>query len=138
MGVVNKIIDCTSSCFTKSNIQRILVLIILSILGIFVFSISRPKIALYKIGKFIGFGNGHHGDIIVEVETDTYNILDINIIKEQEMPIISKIVYKEIPAKMIRKNKAKVDIVAGATFTSDGLIEAVEDALEQAYLKNEE
>lgn len=116
-------------------IERIFVIFLILVIIVSGFILSKPQIELYKVGIFNGLGNGHHGQILVEVETDIYSILNIRIKEEQEMPIIGKIVYKEIPKEIISKNDSNVDIVAGATFTSEGLIEAVEDALKKARLE---
>lgn len=91
-----------------------------------------PKKILYNKGSYKGVGEGHHGPIKVEVVTDEYTIMDIKIIEQQETPVLSDIVFEKIPERVIKKNSPDVDVVAGATFTSEALLEAVEDALEKA------
>ena len=91
------------------------------------------KKIIYKEGKYEGSGQGHIDEIKVEITTDEYEIKTIEIIEDQEIPLLSKIVYEEIPKEVIKANSTKVDAVTGATYTSKGLIEAIEDALSKAY-----
>jgi len=90
------------------------------------------KKVLYEAGKYEGVGQGHHGPIRVVVTTDEYCIVDIKIIEEYEMPELAKIVYEKIPKKVIKSNSPDVDVVAGASYTSRGLIEAIKDGLKKA------
>jgi uncharacterized protein with FMN-binding domain len=87
---------------------------------------------LYEAGEYEGVGQGHHGPIKVIVTTNEYCIKDIKIIEEYEMPELTKIVYDKIPKKVIKTNCADVDVVAGASYTSHGLIEAIKDGLKKA------
>ncbi|WIV13389.1 FMN-binding protein [Proteiniborus sp. MB09-C3] len=90
------------------------------------------KNQLYVPGEYVGVGEGHHGPIKVILTTDEYNILNIEVIEEYEMPELAAIVYEEIPKKVIKSNNADVDVVAGASYTSVGLINAIKDGLSKA------
>jgi len=116
------------------RIFRNLVLVIL-LTGILI-SCSAKRIK-YKEGSFEGVGQGHHGAIKVEVTTDQYKIKEIKIVEQQEVPVVSDIVYEKIPPMVIKKNSTNVDVVAGATLTSNGLLEAIGDALDKAQVKEE-
>tara|TARA_B100000965_G_C19289914_1_gene625373 strand:+ start:112 stop:432 length:321 start_codon:yes stop_codon:yes gene_type:complete len=94
-----------------------------------------PKKVIYNKGIYEGIGEGQHGPIKVEVVTDEYTIMDIKIIEQQETPVLSDIVFEKIPERVIKKNSANVDVVAGATFTSEALLEAVNDALKKASIQ---
>ncbi len=96
------------------------------------------KKIIYKEGKFEGIGMGHIDEIKVEITTDEYEIKEIKIIEDQEIPLLSKIVYEEIPKDVIKANSTKVDVVTGATYTSKGLIDAIEDALSKAMIEVED
>lgn len=110
----------------------ILIIILISIL------IScGPKKMTYKAGTYEGMGQGHHGLIKVEITTDEYEIKEINIIDQQEVPVVSDIVYETIPPEVIKKNSVEVDVVAGATLTSNGLLDAIKDALNKAKVQEE-
>lgn len=93
---------------------------------------------IYSEGEYVGIGSGYHSDIKVKIKTDKYRILSIEILEHQEMPVISEVVFKDIPHRVIRKNSTDIDLVSGATFTSKGLLEAIDEALVKAKIKPEE
>ncbi|NLM55453.1 MAG: FMN-binding protein, partial [Firmicutes bacterium] len=47
-------------------------------------------------------------------------------------PGISDPAVKDMPGRIVAANSAQVDVVSGATYTSKGIIEAVENAVSQA------
>lgn len=96
-----------------------------------------PKKILYKEGTYEGIGQGHHGPIKVRVMTDQYEIKEIIVTEQQETPVLSDIVYEKIPERVKKANHADVKVVSGATFTSNGLIEAIQIALNKAKLDTE-
>lgn len=93
---------------------------------------NQPKPILYKAGTFEGVGQGHHGEIRVLVVTDEYAIKDIQIIEAYEMPEISEIVFNKIPKMVIEANSSDIDVVTGASYTSHGLMDAINDGLDKA------
>lgn len=95
-----------------------------------------PKSIIYKEGTYEGSAEGHIGTIKVQVVTDQYVIKQIKILDEQEIPVLADIVYEKIPARVIKANSTEVEVVAGATYTSNGLLEAIKDALDKAKIKN--
>lgn len=105
---------------------------LMTILLIFGLTSCAPKEKVYIPGEYIGIGEGHHGPIKVRIKTDEFNILSIQVIEEYEMPELAVIVYEEIPKKIIKSNSADVEVVAGASYTSVGLIDAIKDGLEKA------
>lgn len=96
----------------------------------------EQKKPIYKEGVYEGIGEGHAGIIKIELVTDKYNIKDIKIVEDSEIPIIAEIVYKKIPKQVIKKNSGEVGVVTGATLTSKGLIQAINDALKKAKIDN--
>lgn len=86
----------------------------------------------YKTGTYIGTSDGYYSEISVEVIVDDYNIIGINILDNEEPPTLSSIVFEELPPRIIKKNNTFVDVVSGATYTSEALLNAVENALENA------
>lgn len=107
------------------------------VLIVVMYNFFGPKPILYKPGIYVGEGQGHHSKIVVEIETDAYHIIDITIKEENEMPIIGRVVYKEIPGNVIRYNTANVNLVAGATYTSTGLLDAIKEAIDKAQITRE-
>lgn len=113
-------------------------LIILLLIAILVnLSGCGPKKILYKTGTYEGTGQGHHGPIKVQITTDSYEIKEIVITEQQEIPVLSDIVYEKIPVRVKKVNHADVKVVSGATFTSNGLIEAIQNALKKAKIETE-
>ncbi len=88
--------------------------------------------ALFKPGTYTGEGEGIHGKIEVEVTVDENNIKDIKIVKHEETPGVSDLAIKNIPESIIKNQSLAVDTVAGATMSSEGILEAVTQALEKA------
>lgn len=113
--------------------KRILLVFLTILLGLGLISCDSNKV-LYVPGEYIGIGEGHHGPIKVKIITDEYKILSIQVIEEYEMPEFAEIVYEEIPNKVIKSNKPDVEVVAGASYTSIGLIEAIKDGLSKALI----
>ncbi len=111
--------------------RRTTILFISSLFASLLLSCGTEKV-IYNSGEYEGIGQGHHGPIRVIVTTDEYRIKDIKIIEEYEMPELAKIVYEKVPRKVIKTNSADVDVVAGASYTSIGLIDAIKDGLKKA------
>lgn len=93
--------------------------------------------AIYKPGFYRGQAEGYHSIIEVEVEVDEYNILEITIVSHEEPDILADIVMDKIPKQVIKKNSTDVDIVSGATLTSERLLLAIENALKEARINND-
>lgn len=116
--------------------MRKLLLLLIVIFMCSVLISCQQKEPIYTPGEYIGVGEGHHGPIKVKITTDEYSILSIEIIEEYEMPELATIVYEKIPNKVIKTNNPDVDVVAGASYTSVGLINAIKDGLSKAKVSN--
>ncbi|MDX9917238.1 MAG: FMN-binding protein [Gudongella sp.] len=84
-----------------------------------------------KDGTYEAAGEGMHA-LKVSVEVKDGKIAAVNVIEHEETDGISDPALAEIPAAIVEKNSTNVDIVSGATLTSNGIIEAVNAALEGA------
>jgi len=93
------------------------------------------KEIIYNAGSYVGEAEGHIGPIKVQIVTDQFEIKEIKIIEQQETPVIADIVYEKIPVRVIKSNSPEVEVVAGATYTSNGLLEAIKDGLDKAKVK---
>ena len=94
----------------------------------------RTKSIIYKEGTYEGNAEGHIGPIKVQIVTDQYEIKEIKLLEQQETPVIADIVYEQIPARVIKANSPEVEVVAGATYTSNGLLGAIRDGLDKAKI----
>ena len=94
------------------------------------------KPIIYKEGIYEGNAEGHIGPIKVQIVTDQYEIKEIKILEQQETPVIADIVYEKVPLRVIKANCTDVQVVAGATYTSNGLISAINNGLDKAKVEN--
>ena len=72
--------------------------------------------------------------MVVKVTVDGDKIQAVEILEHSETPGIGDLAFDKIPQMIVEAQSADVDVVAGATLTSNGIIEAVKDALMQAGL----
>jgi len=80
--------------------------------------------------ELTGRGKGFMGDIVVTVTTENGVIKDVVVTENIETPAVAADALVKIPAAMKTANSADVDIVSGATYTSNGIIAAVKNALD--------
>lgn len=85
-----------------------------------------------KDGTYTGIGNGYGGNIAADVTFRDHRISKIEITGENETKTVSDSALKNIPEYIKDNQSLKVDVSTGATQTSDGIIEAVGDAIEKA------
>ena len=105
---------------------KVLLLSILSILLLFGCATAK------KSGKFEGVGNGKHGEIKVAVTITDAKITNIEVVQQDENKGLSDPVYNELKETIIAQNSADVDVVSGASATSEGYLEAVKDAIKKS------
>lgn len=77
-------------------------------------------------------GNGKHGDIKVEVTMKDNHIEDIKVLNHGENKVLAEPVYEELEQTIINQNSTEVDVVTGSTATSEGYLEAVNDAIKKS------
>ena len=88
---------------------------------------------LRKAGTYEGIGQGRNGDIKVSVTVNSDGkIENIEILEHSENKEFIDVAYPILNKSMIDNNTYEVDMIAGATDTSNGIIEAVKNALNQA------
>ncbi|WP_446715382.1 FMN-binding protein [Caloramator sp. Dgby_cultured_2] len=92
---------------------------------------TQQKIT-YKDGIYIGSSEGKNGEIKVKVTVKDGRIHNIEILSHSDTENLFEIVYKKIISAVYEKQSAEVEIVSGATLTSNGLIRAISNALEGA------
>ena len=87
----------------------------------------------YKDGVYEGVGYGYGPDLKVLVSINNGKIDEISIVSHNEVgEKFYKPAFDRIPKKIIDKQTSNVDVVSGSTYSSNGIIEAVEDALSKA------
>lgn len=97
---------------------------------------SKPqeevKENVYKDGTYTTTARGYGGEFEVETTLKDDKIVDIVAKEHNETPSIGGVAIEQMIANMKEKNSYDVDVVTGATKTSQGLIEAVKQAVEKA------
>ncbi|MCI5774770.1 MAG: flavocytochrome c [Erysipelotrichaceae bacterium] len=87
----------------------------------------------YKDGTYEGVGQGHGGDIKASVTVSNGKVVEIEIISQNETETIYVSAVDKIINSIIENNgTANVDTVSGATESSNGIMDAVNDALGNA------
>lgn len=86
----------------------------------------------YTPGTYTGVGAGKNGDITVEVTFSAEKIERITVVSHSETPSLSDAAIANIPTQIVESQSLGVDAVSGATYTSNGIVEAVADAVKQA------
>jgi len=90
---------------------------------------SKTKtVSSSNTGIFTGEAEGKSGAIKVEVTIDNAVIKGIKVIENHESDF-TKNVFEQLPKDMVAANTSDVDVLAGATLTSNGIIKAVKDAI---------
>ena len=72
-----------------------------------------------------GFG----GDVTVTVKTNGDKIVDVKAEGTDETPGIGTNAIDQLPGRIVEANSADVEVVSGATVTSNAIIEAVKSAI---------
>ena len=79
--------------------------------------------------EYIGEAEGFGGPVKVKVTMDGDKIDKIDVLSHSDTPGICDAAYNTIPQAIIDAQSTQVDVSAGATFSSKGIMAAVEDAL---------
>jgi uncharacterized protein with FMN-binding domain len=88
--------------------------------------------ASYTPGIYEGTGQGYRGPIHVEVEVSHAGIEDITITGHSENAYPGGAAMEELLEAVLETGSTELDAVSGASFSSAGFLEAVEDALGKA------
>lgn len=107
--------------------------LILSLFAISAMSFSFAAHAQFKDGEYTGEGQGKEGMVPVTVQIVEGKITDITVGENEETEaILMGAVDELIPAIVEAQGTEGIDVIAGATYSSQGIISAVNQALEKA------
>ncbi|SNS11705.1 Uncharacterized protein, contains FMN-binding domain [Anaerovirgula multivorans] len=93
---------------------------------------TESTTGMYTDGIYEGIGTGFKGDIKLSVKVENGNVTEIEIIEMNETASIGDVAIEQVIEKIIEAQSTDVDVVSGATMSSQGTINAIEKALEQA------
>lgn len=91
--------------------------------------------SVYKAGTYTGTGEGKGGPITATVTFDDKSITAVELVGDDESPGVGG--YESIKdgtfaSRVMETQSADIDGITGATLTTDGVKEAVQDAIDQA------
>ncbi len=110
------------------RMKQLLCLVLTLCLALCAAPVAQAEDALAD-GVYSGVGKGMHSNIAVTVTVEGGKITNVTVDSQEETPGISDPAFEQIPKAMVEANSADVDIVTNATLTSNGIIEAVKNAL---------
>lgn len=115
---------------TKDDIRKVAVLGFIGLgLLLGIYESNRPGPMLVE-----GSGTGYNGELSVELQVKPkgkeFKIIGLNV-KHTDTPPIADPAIEALKNQVIRNQNADLDIVAGATYTSEGIKEAVKNAIEK-------
>ncbi|MDR5659142.1 FMN-binding protein [Serpentinicella sp. ANB-PHB4] len=96
-------------------------------------TIEAVSDALVKHFGVEGVGQGYGGEIKVNLKHDGNEFTAIDVIEMNETENLGDNAIEKTIAQILENQTTEVDVVSGATLSSEGLIEAVENALEAQY-----
>lgn len=92
----------------------------------------------YKDGTYQGTGTGFQGKITVKVTIKYSKITQIQIVKNEKDDAAYFNRALGVIDNIIALQRTDVDVVSGATYSSNGIIEAVKNALKKALVKDDD
>lgn len=86
----------------------------------------------YSDGTYEGEASAYGPNLKVKVSVSGGKISDIEIVSHNETPGFYEKAFETVPSDIIQKQSTDVDTVSGATYSSVGIINAVNNALKGA------
>ena len=90
--------------------------------------------SVLKDGVWSGEGQGYQGKVTVEVTVSEGAIIDVKVTGYADDPEYFNDAKNGVVKQILEQQEAKADAVSGATYSSRGILEAVENALLQAKM----
>lgn len=88
--------------------------------------------AMIDDGVYYGSGAGYNGNIKVQVNVSSGKISNVSVISHNETKGFYETAFSKVPAAIVSSKSTNVDTVSGATHSSNGIINAVKNALANA------
>lgn len=93
---------------------------------------QQNEMTKYVAGTYKAVARGNNGDVTVEVTFSDTEITEITVLEHNETTSIAALPITEIPAKIVNGQTLAVDTISGATYTSQAILDAVENCVKQA------
>lgn len=85
-----------------------------------------------KDGIYTASQQGHNGPVELEVSVSEGKIGNITVVSHSETPGLGDSAMEKLSELMVKNNSVNVDVVTGATFSSNAIINGVKKALTEA------
>lgn len=109
-----------------------IVVLLLGLTGCINQNTPNSNMPATKNGTYSALAQGYGGEFKVDVVFKDDQISDIYVKEHNETPSIGGVAIEQMIAKMKEKNSYQVDIVSGATRTSNAIIEAVKSVFDES------
>ncbi|MBR1535527.1 MAG: flavocytochrome c [Treponema sp.] len=97
--------------------------------------VSCGKKLSLRDGTFTGVGEGKNGPIEVSITVQEGRVTNATLLSSNETPELAEPVYNQIFSQFLSDgtgSTSEIDTVSGATITSNGLLDALDDAIKSA------
>jgi fumarate reductase flavoprotein subunit len=89
-------------------------------------------------GFFTGTAQGFDGPVTVTLEIKNKVIVSATAVGEFETMGIGTLALDNMPGTIVQANSVEIDVISGATYTANAILQAAAQALEKAGLTNAE
>lgn len=93
---------------------------------------TKEESRMIQDGTYTSTADGYNGEITAEVTFTDGSISKIEVIDENEPKTWADSALEKIPDRILNEQSVNVDVVTGATVTSNAIMSALKDAVEQA------
>lgn len=110
--------------------KKLSLLICLSVVLLLLSRFESSK--MFSSGHYFASAEGNNGSIKVEVVFSEDKIIDIIILDSNETKEVAAIAFTEIPNSILKNQSLNIEVISGATRSSEAIINAVKDCVIQA------
>lgn len=86
----------------------------------------------FEPGTYTAYGRGHNGDLPVTVTFSEDEILEIVVDSSRESDGIANPAFERIPQQIVDEQTLNIDVISGATVSSQAVIDGVSNAVDLA------
>jgi uncharacterized protein with FMN-binding domain len=109
------------------------ILVVASAAAVMAAGMTAAQAATYKDGSYTGEGQGRASKIQVQVDVKGGKIENVKVVKHGETEMIIAAPIEQMIPEIVKKNGTEgVQTIGGATLSSKGILEAVNNALAKA------
>lgn len=95
-------------------------------------SVEESQDGVFEVGTYVGTAEGKNGPVTVEVVFSADKIESVVVTENGETDGLSDPAIEDVPAQIVALQSLEVDIISGATMTSNAIRYAVAETIAQA------